>query len=137
MLGKTISWKNMVILDTNAILRFILRDNQAMEDEVKLLLSSNACFIPVEVVAEIVYVLSKIYVVERNVIAKTISDITKLSSVTVAQKDVVLHSLDVFASTTFDFVDCLLIGYSKEQQYSVFTFDRKLQGYLNKMDKME
>ena len=123
----------MVILDTNAILRFILRDNQAMEDEVKLLLSSNACFIPVEVVAEIVYVLSKIYVVERNVIAKTISDITKLSSVTVAQKDVVLHSLDVFASTTFDFVDCLLIGYSKEQQYSVFTFDRKLQRYLNKM----
>jgi len=133
MLGKTISWKNMVILDTNAILRFILRDNQAMEDEVKLLLSSNACFIPVEVVAEIVYVLSKIYVVERNVIAKTISDITKLSSVTVAQKDVVLHSLGVFATTAFDFVDCLLIGYSKEQQYSVFTFDRKLQRYLNKI----
>ena len=135
--GKKMLWKNMVILDTNAILRFILRDNLSMEEEVRLLLSSRVCFIPVEVVAEIVYVLSKIYGVERNVIAKTITDLTKLDSITVAQKEVVIHAFDVYASTTFDFVDCLLIGYSKEQQYSVFTFDRKLQGYLNKMDKME
>jgi len=123
----------MVILDTNAILRFVLRDNPSMEEEVKLLLSNKACLIPVEVVAEIVYVLSKIYGVERSVIAKTITDLTKLDNITVAQKEVVIHALGVFASTTFDFVDCLLIGYSKEQQYSVFTFDRKLQRYLSRV----
>ena len=122
----------MVILDTNAILRFVLRDNPSMEEEVKLLLSNKACFIPVEVIAEIVYVLSKIYGVERSVISKTITDLTKLTNITIAQKDVVIHAFDVYASTTFDFVDCLLIGYSKEKQYSVFTFDKKLQKYLHK-----
>ena len=44
----------------------------------------------------------------------------------------VFHALQVYASTTLDFVDCLLIGYAKEDKYTVFTFDKKLQKYLNK-----
>jgi len=42
----------MVIFDTNAILRYILRDNPAMTVEVKKQLLHEVCFIPVEVVAE-------------------------------------------------------------------------------------
>ena len=121
----------MVILDTNAILRYILQDNQTMADEVELKLSSEVCFIPVEVVAEMVYVLSKVYSVNRDVVAKTITNITCLSNITVAQKNVVLHALRVYASTTLDFVDCLLIGYAKEEGHTVFTFDRKIRRYLN------
>jgi predicted nucleic-acid-binding protein len=47
----------MVVFDTNAILRYILQDNQVMADEVEQQLLDDVCFIPVEVVAEIVYVL--------------------------------------------------------------------------------
>ena len=122
----------MVILDTNAILRYILRDNLAMVTEVKRQLSSEICFIPVEVVAEVVYVLSKAYGVKRDAVAKTITDITYLSNVAFAQKRVVLHALSVYASTMLDFVDCLLTGYAKEEGYTVFTFDKKLSKYLNK-----
>ena len=121
----------MVILDTNAILRYILRDNLAMVTEVKRQLSSDVCFIPVEVVAEVVYVLSKAYGVKRDIVAKTITAITYLSNVALAQKKVVLHALSVYASTTLDFVDCLLTGYVKEEGYTVFTFDKKLRRYLN------
>jgi predicted nucleic acid-binding protein len=46
----------MVIFDTNAILRYILQDNPIMVAEVKKQLFSDNCLIPVEVVAEIVYV---------------------------------------------------------------------------------
>ena len=121
----------MVIFDTNAILRLILRDNQAMVEEVKRQLSHADCFIPIEVVAEIVYVLSKAYSVERGVIAKTITDMSNVSNITIAQKKVVLHALRVYASTTLDFVDCLLIGYAKEDRHTIFTFDKKLRKFLD------
>jgi predicted nucleic-acid-binding protein len=121
----------MVIFDTNAILRYMLRDNPVMADEVELEILSNACFIPVEVVAEIVYVLSKIYGIRRDVIATTVTAVTRVSNITVAQKDVVHHALRVYALTTLDFVDCLLVGYAKEERYTVFTFDKKLRKFLN------
>jgi predicted nucleic-acid-binding protein len=121
----------MVIIDTNAILRYILRDSPEMAAEVKRQLSSDNCFIPVEVVAEIVYVLSKVYSVERAVIAKIISDIAHVSNIRVASENVVFHALRVYETTTLDFVDCLLTGYAKEDGYTIFTFDKKLRKYLN------
>jgi len=120
----------MVIFDTNAILRYILRDNPEMAEEVKRHLFRDICFIPVEVVAEIVYVLSKVYRVERDVIAQTITNIANVDNIMVAQNSVVLHALRVYASTTLDFVDCLLIGYAKEDGYAIFTFDKKLLKHL-------
>ena len=122
----------MVIFDTNAILRYILRDNLVMVTEVKKQLLNEDCFIPVEVVAEIVYVLSKVYSVERDVIAKTVTNIANVSNITVAKENVVLHALQIYASTTLDFVDCLLIGYAKKDGYTIFTFDKKLMKFLNK-----
>jgi predicted nucleic-acid-binding protein len=122
----------MVIFDTNAILRYILQDNQAMADEVEQQLFDCVCFIPVEVVAEIVYVLSKVYGLKRDVIAQTLTDIADLDNIKIAQKPVVLHALGVYAAITLDFVDCLLIGYAKENGHTIFTFDKKLQKYLNR-----
>jgi len=121
----------MVIFDTNAILRYILQDNQTMADEVELQLLDCVCFIPVEIVAEIVYVLSKVYGLKRDVIAQTLTDIADLDNIKIAQKPVVLHALGVYATTTLDFVDCLLIGYAKENGHTIFTFDKKLHKHLN------
>ena len=114
------------------MLRFILRDNLAMAAEVKSQLLTENCLIPVEVVAEMVYVLTKVYSVERDVIANTLTNIANVRNITVAQKDVVLYALQVYAATTLDFVDCLLIGYSKKDGYTIFTFDKKLRSFLDK-----
>jgi len=121
----------MVIFDTNAILRFILQDNQVMADEVEQQMFDGVCLIPVEVVAEIVYVLSKVYGLKRDVIAQTIADLADLDNIKIVQKPVVLHALHVYASTTLDFVDCLLVGHAKEDGHTILTFDKKLQKYLN------
>ncbi|MDR2147872.1 MAG: PIN domain-containing protein [Tannerella sp.] len=120
----------MVIFDANVILRLVLQDNPAMVEEAKKRLSQDICFIPVEVVAEIVYVLSRVYGVERTVVAQTLTDVASVKNVTFAQQHVVLHALRVYASTAFDFVDCLLAGYAEEDQYTIFTFDKKLRKYL-------
>ena len=124
----------MVLFDANAILRYILQDNQEMVDSVERELSSNVCYIPVEVIAEVIYVLFKVYHAERNIISQIVMDITNADKIRVAQKRVVHHALRVYASTTFDFVDCLLAGYAKEEKYNIFTFDKKLQTFLKKQE---
>ena len=121
----------MLLLDTNALLRYVLQDNPEMADVVEEQMSNEVCSVPIEVVAEVVYVLQKTYKVDRKIIAQTVVDLTEMQHVRFFQDRVVCHALGVYASTTFDFVDCLLIGYSKEKQYTVFTFDKKLQKHLN------
>jgi len=120
----------MVLFDTNVILRYILRDNLAMTEKIKRQLSIEIGYVPIEVIAEVVYVLSKVYKVERNIISQIITDITNTDKIRIIDTNVVQHALEVFASSSLDFVDCLLVGYAKEKQYFVFTFDKKLQKYL-------
>ena len=123
----------MVLFDTNAVLRYVLQDNQEMADRVEQQLSNNLCYIPVEVIAEIVYVLLKVYNIERKTIAQAVTYIIDTDNIRTAQHNVVRYAVGVFATSTLDFVDCLLIGYAKEKQYHVFTFDKKLQKYLNEI----
>jgi len=122
----------MVILDTNAILRYILQDNKEMADEVEIELSQNVCFIPVEVIAEIVYVLNRVYSLERSIICRIITDISQSNDVIVEHQDVVRHAMQVYSFTSLDFVDCLLTGYFKIDGYTIFTFDKKLKNQLKR-----
>ena len=68
----------MVILDTNAILRVILKDNIEMESIVKSTLLEQSCLITVEVVAEIVYVLTKVYQINRNAVANMLQNFFRI-----------------------------------------------------------
>ena len=118
----------MLLLDANAILRFILQDNNKMADKVEAVLAENNCIVTLEVLAEIVYVLQKVYQLSRKKIAEKIREITNLNLV--FESEVVLYSADLFSSTKLDFVDCLLAGYSKVIGHDVFTFDKELNKHL-------
>ena len=120
----------MVIFDTNAILRYVLQDNHDMAEIVEQQLSKYVCCIPIEVIAEVVYVLSKVYRIERKTLAQIVLDVTDTDKISVVQKHLVEYALKVYASSSLDFVDCLLIGYAKKNGHTVFTFDKKLQKYL-------
>ena len=120
----------MVIFDTNAILRYVLQDNLDMAEAVEQQLSEHFCYVPVEVISEVVYVLSRVYKIERKILAQIVLDITNTDKISIVQRPVVLHALKVYASSTLDFVDCLLVGYAKKNGSTIFTFDKKLQKYL-------
>jgi len=120
----------MVMLDTNAILRLVLKDNAEMEKVVKNTLIKQLCFIPIEVVAEAIYVLTKVYKLERLLIATTLKDFFEISNVYVFKKEIVYSALNLFANSNLDFVDCLLVSYSKIENYDVLTFDKELKKYL-------
>ncbi len=120
----------MVLFDTNAILRYVLQDNTAMADRVEAQLLESICYVPVEVIAELVYVLTKVYGVGREAVARTITDLAGLPNIRVGKEDVIHRALGVFASSTLDFVDCLMVGYARERGYEIFTFDKQLNKLL-------
>ena len=119
----------MILFDTNAILRYILQDDVSMANAVETELESNFgnCVIPVEVITEMVYVLNKVYNVDRKTIALSIEGIANIHSDLIVNCDVVCYASKIYATTNLDFVDCLLVGYAKIQNYLIFTFDKDLK----------
>lgn len=67
--------KNIKILDANMILRFLLRDNEEMADTAENLIDNNAVLLTLEVAAEVVFVLQKVYKQERSRIADPYQEI--------------------------------------------------------------
>ena len=47
------------------------------------------------------------------------------------EKECVLCAMDIYASISLDFVDCLLIAYHKINHENIFSFDKKLNKHLN------
>jgi predicted nucleic-acid-binding protein len=119
-----------VILDTNAVLRFITGDNIEKCQKVSDLLDKSDCIVPVEVIAEAVYNLDKCYKHSRQFIAAEIKDFIAIKENLVTEENVVRYGCNIFASTRLDFVDCLLIGYANVKGNPVFSFDDSLNKKL-------
>lgn len=118
----------MLLIDANVILRFLLNDSDEMSQKAKNAIAEGA-YTTIEVLADVVYVLSGVYDAEREEIAKWLSYL--LDEVKLDNKQVVLYALRVFGETSLDFVDCVLIGYNRVLGQAVFSFDKKLNRLLD------
>jgi len=121
----------MLIFDTNALLRYILQDNKEMADQVEEQIEHNSCFIPTEVVAEMVYVLSKVYNISKSDIVEAIIGVLSIDTVTTSNFDVIVRGLETYTASNLDFADCLMVGY-RDAGHDVFTFDKELMSYLRR-----
>ena len=121
--------ENRYLLDANAILRFLLQDVEEQFQYVKTAIRNRNCYITLEVLAEVCYVLEGLYQVSREDI---ICNFRKLNNdVVILNADVLLRALEIFDKTPkLDFVDCLLYGYKTEKGVDIVTFDKKLQKRL-------
>lgn len=120
--------KNMKLVDANVILRYLLNDHQQMSQQAKAVIDSGAYTKP-EIVAEVVYVLKGVYHATRADIRVFIREM--LNSVHCTESGAVAHAMDVYADTSLDFVDCLLIAYHVLGKEDVFAFDKNLAKRLN------
>ncbi len=120
---------NKALLDANAVLRFLLRDNEEQFIYIRKMVRTKSCYVTLEVMAEVCYVLEGLYQVSREDI---ISCFRKLNNdIIILYADVLLRVLEIFDKTPkLDFVDCLLYGYKKEKGINIITFDKKLQKKL-------
>ena len=121
----------MIVFDSNAILRYILQDNEEMASLVEKQIQETECFIPMEVMAEMVYVLSKVYKIPRESVELALAGVLELENISTTNCEVVLVGLKSFANTKLDFVDCLMSGYQTEG-HEIYTFDKELRKYLQR-----
>ena len=122
--------KSMVVLDANVILRYLLNDNEAMAKEAENVIKTEVTMVPIEVIAEVVYVLKGVYSVDRVKIRDALMEF--LSEVTVAEKEVIQIGLEAYVENNLDFVDCILYAYSCVKKYDIKTFDKKLNKLLSR-----
>lgn len=127
----------MVLVDANVLLRFFLHDHEEHYHLSKEFLKDNTIKLIDEVVAEVVYVLEKVYDVERETIAEVLSQFMDCTNVHVEDKGVLKLALLTYAKRRTDFVDSILYATHKVHGQEVFTFDRKLMKMIKSEDEEE
>lgn len=110
------------LIDANVILRYLLGDHPQMSEEAKRIIESGAFTLP-EVIAEVVYVLKGVYKVERAELATTLIDF--LDEISVENPETLCEALSLFAKSSLDFVDCILIARHRILGDEVVSFDKK------------
>lgn len=118
----------MVFLDTNVVMRYFLDDHVELSENARQIIDCDTdLFICEGVCAEIVYVLSKVYLVERTIIKQTIGEFIDKENIHVGNKKLINKSLELFATQNLDYMDCLLCAYNHVENVKIETFDKKLK----------
>ncbi|MBO4394004.1 MAG: PIN domain-containing protein [Spirochaetales bacterium] len=108
----------------------MLQDNEEQFATVEEVIKANDVHTTVEVIAEVVYVLSSVYRVPRNEVSWMIHCI--LLDVRVENLKTLRYALGLFDQTSLDFVDCILVAYHKVLGVDIMSFDKKLNSALEK-----
>ncbi|MEF3313275.1 PIN domain-containing protein [Paenibacillus sp. GYB004] len=123
----------MNIVDANLILRYLLQDAAQFIEQARDKIEDHNIFIPNEVIAEVVYVLEKVYKVERAHIFDSLRNLLSYSNITMHDRNILLEALKVYSEIKIDFVNSLLFAYSKIGGHTIFTFDKKLNQMLDEL----
>ncbi|MCD8022058.1 MAG: PIN domain-containing protein [Lachnospiraceae bacterium] len=117
------------LIDANVILRYLLKDHPQMSESARQTIAEGAFTLP-EILAEVVYVLKGGYEVERKEIAQVLIDF--LEEISLENKELYREALTIFAETSLDFVDCILIARQIILGDEIVTFDKKLNNALDR-----
>lgn len=126
----------MGLVDANVVLRYLLDDHAELSPKAADIIERHSVTLPVEVGCEVVYVLQKVYAVERKEIQQQLGDLLNEELVTMDKPAVFLKALECFGDSTLDFVDTLLWAYQTLEQQEIFTFDSKLLKQLQSTAKL-
>jgi predicted nucleic-acid-binding protein len=117
-------------LDTNVVVRYLTHDDPAQTAAaVKLvdsLSSEEPGFLPLVVMAELVWVLEVSYRLKKHEIEKVLETLLRSKELVVERAEIVWQALRKFSGSRADFSDCLIerCGHAAECLYTV-TFDQK------------
>lgn len=132
MPGKSMSAKNTVLIDTNVIIHFLVGDHKehferAQRFFTELENGAIRAILLESVFTETVFVLEKVYRVERARIASLLERILRLKELKTDSLPVLRKALQIYASQNIDIVDCLICAYSIESDMEIFGFDKDLE----------
>lgn len=118
--------------DTNAIVRYLVADEPHMFKKAKAFFDGVKkgevkAVILESVVAESIYVLTKIYRVPREKAAASLMDILHYKGVANEDQQELISALSLFAEQRLDVVDCILYAKGSASGHGLFTFDQDLK----------
>jgi len=122
----------MEIVDTNVIIRYLMADIGELYSQAETLFTEaikgeKKLFIPQSVIAEVVFVLSKVYKIPRKEIASAISYFLNIKNCKIQDSKVVKVALDIYRKSNLSFVDSLICAYAKLNNFNLVTFDLELK----------
>ncbi len=120
------------IIDANYLLRYFLADNERQNLLAAKVIENEEVLLINEVVAEVCYVLEKVYVVPKKEIDDILNLLLDYKNIT-AEKTLIRNALNLYSLNNLDFVDALLIAYNKIEGAEICSFDKKLNKLLNKV----
>ncbi len=127
---------NSCMLDANAVLRFLLKDIDEQFQQVRTIIRTKKCYVTLEVLAEVCYVLEGVYQVSREDVARNFRKLN--NDVSILNADVLLRALEIYDTMPkLDFVDCILYGYNRERSIEIITFDKKLKKRMEDINKTD
>ncbi len=118
--------------DTNTIVRYLVADDPGLHakareffDRVKN--GSIKAVVLESVIAECLYVLTKIYKVPRDRAAGSLIDVLRYKGIANDDQQELIRALSLYAERGIDIVDCILSAKAAASGNDLFTFDADLQ----------
>jgi len=120
-----------LLIDTNVIVRFLVEDNkghfikavkifEAIEEQ------KTEAFLLDFIVAEVVYVLKRVYKLEKKDIANAMQQLLMYENLYTENKLITYEALSIYASKNIDFADAYLCAKAKLESFEIVSFDKDL-----------
>ena len=125
-----------IILDTNVILRYLLKDNMPLYEKAVSIMApvkmgAVQAHVLEGVLVECVYVLLKFYEIPRQDIASKLTGLIDYPGIVNPDKERQKQSLALFRDRNVDIVDALIHVTAKERDWEIASFDRDLTRLRN------
>ncbi len=120
----------MIALDTNVLVRYLVRDDEQQAESARALLESLTTerpgYVCREVVVELVWVLERAYAVSRERIATILQELVATQSLVVEASDDVARAAIRYAASGPGFSDLMILAAAdRAGARPLHTFDRK------------
>lgn len=131
------SKKNIVAIDANIIIRYLLKDNEEFYSLVnnffeEVFSGKKTAYVLQSILAEVIYVFTKFYKIDKKQVVEILEELLSNRNIKIQDKDITINAIHLFKTNNIDFVDCLLCAYSKEME--IFSFDKKLNKCVKEVD---
>jgi predicted nucleic acid-binding protein len=126
----------MQFIDANVFLRFLTRDDLAKAERVKALLEQAEqgeveLTTSESVICELVFVLSspRLYNLNRERVRLLLLPLVSLRGLKLLSRTVFLRALDLYAGTSMDFVDALVVAHMEARKVTeLYSYDKHFDG---------
>ncbi len=116
----------MEIIDANYILRYLLKDIEEQHQQSAIIIENKTIHIPGEIIAEVVYVLQKVYNIPNKDITTSLLTLIEYPNINIPEQEIIITALKLLTINKLDYADNLLLAYRKNKGVLVHTFDKKL-----------